>query len=193
MRSRGLKALVFVGILVQGGCTAIDSPNPASPYYAYPPGWVMRLNQTLQIPPGSATVRLQFGRIVPSNGVQDAYPFCIVEVNTVSAQAQMLQPGRFEVTQVTRSVSDITAAASPWVNPDYMKVSSGGDGGSPSFLYFITTFRLRDADQPDIRSMRCAWNQMAPGNQSLMRHLTLDEIRQALGDWITLIPPRETL
>ena len=41
--------------------------------------------------------------------------------------------------------------------------------------------------------MRCAWNQMAPVNRMLMRHLTLDEIRWALGDWMSLIPPKETL
>ena len=41
--------------------------------------------------------------------------------------------------------------------------------------------------------MRCAWNQMAPGNRALMRHLTLDEIRWALGEWIDLIPPKESL
>jgi hypothetical protein len=41
--------------------------------------------------------------------------------------------------------------------------------------------------------MRCAWNQMAPGNRGLMRHLTLNEIHSALGDWMTLIPPQEAL
>jgi len=52
---------------------------------------------------------------------------------------------------------------------------------------------LRDGSQQNIRSLRCAWDQMAPGNRSLMRHLTLDEIRSALGDWMTLIPPKESL
>ena len=33
---------------------------------------------------------------------------------------------------------------------------------------------------------------MAPGNRALMRHLTLDEIRSALGDWMILIPPKES-
>jgi hypothetical protein len=60
------------------------------------------------------------------------------------------------------------------------------DEGDPSFLYFITEFRLRDPQQPNLRSLRCAWNQMAPGNRALMRHLTLDEIRSALGDWMQL-------
>jgi hypothetical protein len=67
------------------------------------------------------------------------------------------------------------------------------DDGSPSFLYFITEFRLRAADQPDVRSLRCAWDQMAPGNRGLMRHLTLEEMRGALGGWVSLIPPVERL
>jgi hypothetical protein len=67
------------------------------------------------------------------------------------------------------------------------------DDDNPTFLYFITEFRLRDAAQPDLRGMTCAWNQMAPGNQGLMRHLTLGEIQSALGDWITLISPKERI
>ena len=67
------------------------------------------------------------------------------------------------------------------------------DDGDPTFLYYKTEFRLRDAAQPNLRGMTCAWNQMAPGNRPLMRHLTLDEIRGALGDWMSLIPPKATL
>jgi len=91
--------------------------------------------------------------------------------------------------QVSRSVSGITAAASPLIHPGFMKTGFGGGHDDPSFLYFITLFRLHNAAQPDVRSLRCAWDQMAPGKRSLMRHLTLDEMRQALGDWITLLPP----
>ncbi len=190
MRISVMKTLMLAGMLFLGACSGLSSPNPDSPYYAYPPGWVMQLNRPLPIEPGSATVRLQFGQIVPYNGVQDAYPFCIVEVNTVSgASAQILQPGRFEVLKVTRSVSEISASAAPHAQPGFLKV--GAD--LPSFLYFITTFQLRPPQQSDIRNMRCAWNQMAPGNRGLMRDLTLDEMRQALGDWISLMPPRESL
>jgi hypothetical protein len=189
MRNGGMKALVLVGLVALGGCGSLSSPNPASPYYAYPPGWAVQLNRVLPIDPGAATVRLQYGRIVPRNGVQEQDPFCIMEVNTLSNEVQLLQPGRFEVVQVTRSMSDITAAAkSPLIKARYVY-----DDGDPSFLYFITEFRLRDAAQPDVRSLRCAWNQMAPGNRALMRHLTLDEIRSALGDWITLVQPAEHL
>lgn len=180
MKTLGIGLLVLLG-----GCASLESPDPASPYYAYSPGWVAQLNQPLQIEPGAATVRLQYGRIVARNSVQEQDPFCVVELNTVSKEAQTLQPGRFEVWRVTRSVNPITAAAAS----TFVKVAHSDSDGSPTFLYYITDFRLRDPAQPELRGMRCAWNQMAPGNRALMRHLTLGEIRGALGGWMTLIPP----
>ncbi|HET9463541.1 MAG TPA: hypothetical protein VFO43_06210 [Thiobacillus sp.] len=174
-------------ILLLGGCAGLESPDPASPYYAYSTGWTVQLNRPLTIPPDAATVRLQYGRIVPRNSVQEHDPFCVVELNTVRAEAQTLQPGRFEVRRVTRSVNPIAAA----VKSPLIKARHADDDGDPSFLYFITEFRLRDANQPNLRSMRCAWNQMAPGSRALMRHLTLGEIQSALGDWMRLIAPDE--
>lgn len=180
-----MKAIGIGLALLLGGCAGLGSPDPASPYYVYSSGWTAQLNRPLTIEPGDATVRLQYGRIVPRNGVQELDPFCVVELNTVSAGPQTLQPGRFEVWRVTRSVSHIAAAPSLFVG-----VAIGGDDGGPSFLYYMTEFRLRDAAQPDLRGMTCVWDQMAPGNRPLMRHLTLDEIQSALGDWMQLIPPK---
>ncbi len=171
---------VWLGLaLILSGCAGLQSSDPASPYYAYSTGWGVELHQPLTIPADAATVRLQYGRIVPRNGVQDADPFCVVELNTVRDTPQTLAPGRFEIVQVMRTVSPLAAAASP-----FRRVSLGNDG-EPSFLYFITEFQLRDPTQPDLRSMHCAWNQMAPGNRALMRHLSLAEIQDALGQWMT--------
>lgn len=184
-----MKTFALLGLVLLGGCAGLESPDPASPYYAYTSGWVVQLNRPLTIEPDAATVRLQYGRIVPRNSVQEHDPFCVVELETVRTEPQTLQPGRFEVWRVSRSVSPITVMAkSPLMRARYIE-----DDGNPSFLYFITEFRLRDPAQPALRGMRCAWNQMAPGNRALMRHLTLNEIRWALGDWMTLIPPKEML
>lgn len=176
-------------VLLLGGCAGLESPDPASPYYAYSSGWTVQLNRPLTIPPDAATVRLQYGRIVPRNSVQEHDPFCVVELDTVRPGSQTLQPGRFEVWRVTRSVNPIAVARSS----PYIQTGLVLDDDNPTFLYFITEFRLRDAAQPDLRGMTCAWNQMAPGNQGLMRHLTLGEIQSALGDWMTLIPPKERI
>ena len=184
-----MKAIGIGLLLLLGGCASLESPNPASPYYAYTPGWSVQLHRPLTIPAGAATVRLQYGRIVPRNSVQEQDPFCVVELNTVSDAPQILQPGRFEVLRVTRNVSSILAgqASSPFMKARYVF------DDSPTFLYYITEFRLRDAAQPNLRSMTCAWNQMAPGHYPMMRHLKLDEIEGALGGWMSLIPPKATL
>ncbi|MDP1862441.1 MAG: hypothetical protein Q8K52_00865 [Thiobacillus sp.] len=183
-----MKTVLIGLVLLLGGCRSLDSPNPVSPYYAYTTGWVVRLDQPLTIPPDAATVRLQYGEIVPRNSVQEHDAYCVVELNTVSSDPQILKPGQFNVWRVTRSVETLAATPSPFIKAGYVQDDSG-----PSFLYYKTEFHLRDPAQPNLRSMTCAWDQMAPGNRTFMRHLTLNEIRSALGNWITLIPPRETL
>lgn len=184
-----MKTFTLLGIFLLGGCAGLQSSDPASPHYAYTTGWVVQLDRPLTIPADAATVRLQYGRVVPRNSVQEHDPFCVVELETVRGEPQTLQPGRFEVWQVTRSISPVSAAAPSFL----LKANHVFDDGAPTFLYYITEFRLRDPAQPNLRGMRCAWNQMAPGNRGLMRHLTLGEIGIALGDWMQLIPPKALL
>lgn len=184
-----MKAIWIGLVLALGGCGGLTSSDPASPHYAYTAGWTIALQRPLTIPPGAATVRLQHGRIVPRNSVQEHDPFCVVELDTVRDEPQTLQPGRFEVWRVTRSVNPIAVE----VKSPLLRAGLLDDDGDPSFLYYITEFRLRDPNQPNLRGMRCAWNQMAPANRMLMRHLTLDEMQGALGGWMALIPPEAGL
>lgn len=182
-----MRVFALPGLVFLAGCGSLQSTDPASPYYTYSTGWTVQLERPLTIPAAAATVRLQYGRIVPRNSVQEHDPFCIVELETVRDTAQTLHPGRFEVRRVTRRVDPVSAAAlTPFVSTRLID-----DDGDPTFLYFVTEFRLRDPVQPALRGMRCAWNQMAPGNRYLMRHLTVAEIRSALGGWMTLAPPGE--
>jgi hypothetical protein len=88
-----------------------------------------------------------------------------------------VQPGEFAITSISRSVE--TIAGMP-VLPRYALRVSFGDDNSPTHIYYKTTFRLRDAHQP-VRALTCMSNQNAPGNANFMRHLTLAEIREALG------------
>jgi hypothetical protein len=175
-------------LLGLAACVNPASYGPDSPYYAYPAGGRFVLNQALAVEPGSATVRLQFGRVVPRNGVQELQPYCIFEVNTVREQRQPIHPDTFDIVGVRRSVSTIgslPAQAGPIPVAFGGGIGLGGrvgfdDSGSPSHIYYKTEFFLRSAQQPDVRAMTCQSNQMAPGNP-IMRHLTVDEIRQALG------------
>jgi hypothetical protein len=156
----------------------------------------LQLHENLQIPPDSASVRLQYGRIVARNAVQEQDPFCVFEVEQVSTQPQTVTPGRFRIAHLIRSIESFAGMPvlpNAWPGAMNRRVSLGGDD-SPTHIYYKTTFRLAPETPqdpaPQVRSLSCMSNQNAPGNAALMRHLTLAEIRAALGGWFSLIPPQ---
>lgn len=183
-----MKSLAIALAALLAGCSSLAPTDPASPYYAYSTGWTVELRRPLTIEPGAATARLQYGGVVPRNGVQRHDPHCVVELNTVSDGPQVLQPGRFEVLRVIRSTNDFFVEAEFFLRTVRLVEDDG-----PVSMFFITEFRLRDPAQPALRSMTCAWDQLAPGNLPMMRHLSLGEIESALGDWMRFIPPQGKL
>ncbi len=56
---------------------------------------------TLTIPPESATLRLQYGKPVTRNAVQEYDPFCVFEINTVSDSPQTVRPDTLQVTRIS--------------------------------------------------------------------------------------------
>ena len=180
------------------GCGHTREYPPESPYYAYPGGARLSLNQAIEIPPDAATVRLQYGHPVARNGVHEEDPHCIFELDTVSAAAQRVEPDSLRITGIQRRVQ--TFAGMPvWPyqfgfeqrrhhRPGLQRVGFDDDAG-PSHIYYLTEFRLHSDRQPQIRALTCLHNQMMPG-VPFMRHVTLPEIRQALGTYFTLEPAR---
>ena len=168
----------LLALLSLGGC----AHAPSDPVAGFSYGRLI-LNEPLTIPPDAATVRLQYGRVVPFNGVQEQDPFCVFELDTVAEREQAVRPGRFTITRVGRSIETFAGMpAFPYFSR--FRVGFGGDDGGPTHIYFKTIFRLHDDAQP-VRALTCMSNQMAPGNP-IMRHLTLEEIRRALGGFMTL-------
>lgn len=165
--------LLFTALAWLGGCATSAEPPSA------PEAGRLTLRQALAIPPGAATVRLQYGKIVAFNAVQEHDPFCVFEIETVAPGEQRVNPAGYAITRIVRSVETIAGAPAP--RP--VRVAFNDDGG-PSHIYFKTTFRLRDP-VGQARALTCMSNQFAPGIP-IMRHLTAAEIRQALGDFITL-------
>lgn len=147
-------------------------------------GWTLTLNRPLAIGPGEASARLQYGRVVPRNGVQETDPYCILDIDTVSDQAREVAPERLTVTAIRlREESFGGMPVFPW---HAMGRGLGRDHG-PSQIYFITQFTLRSAQQTGIRQLACQSDQGAAG-VGIPRHLTGAEIRQALGEYFTLSP-----
>ncbi len=177
-----------IATMTLSACQNPGAYGPDSPWYRYPAGVSMILLKPLDIPPGEATVRLQFGRTVPRNGVQEQEPFCVLELTTVRPETQHVEPDTFAVTGVERSISSIAAADLPAF--PLMRTGFSGDD-SPTFIYFKTTFHLHSARQPQVDRMTCMANQNAAGNAGSMRHLTLAEMRQAVARYFRIDLPAQ--
>lgn len=173
------RALLLSLALLAGLTACANTPGTTSPSLGS-----LQLRETLNIEPDAATVRLQYGRIVARNAVQEQDAFCVFELDTVRPETQIVQPGEFRIVAVSRSVETFAGMPVFPFSLQTRRVSFGDDNG-PTNIYYKTTFRLQDAQQP-VRALTCMSDQNAPGNANFMRHLTLPEIRAALGSWFTL-------
>jgi hypothetical protein len=186
MNSLNKLLLYFTAMLALTACGGTAQYGQDSPYYRYPPGVTLVLNQPLDIPPDAATVRLQYGGTVARNSVQEQDPFCVFELTTVRPNAQRVEPDTFDVVDVNNSISTIAKAPAP-ASP-FLHVGLGGMDSRPSFLYYKTAFRLHSARQPHVMAMTCMSNQLLSGDPAF-RYLTLGEIRQALGGLFRVVIP----
>jgi len=173
--------ILLLSLAVLSGCASPARYSADSPHYGYPGGGQFTLHQPLEIEANAATARLQFGKVVARNAVQEEEPHCIFEINTVLDRPQRIEPDTFEISGVRRSITTFSGMPPLF---GAMRVGFDRDGG-PSHIYYKTEFSLRSARQPDMRAMTCQSNQMAPGI-AIMRHLTVAEIRQALGKVFSL-------
>jgi hypothetical protein len=172
-------------LFVLAGCGTTGQYGVDSPYYHYPDGVRLTLNQPLEITPDSATVRLQYGQVVARNGVHEQDPYCIFELSTVAEGPQRVKSDEFSVTRVRRSTS--TIARSEILQTGLIRVSMGSDSSGPTNYYYKTEFFLHSDSQPNVLLMTCQSNQ---NYTPLKRYLTVAEIRQALGTIFTLSLPR---
>ena len=174
-------APALLALVLLSGCA--NTPDPLT---RAGQGRVL-LHERLTIPPNAATVRLQSGQVVAFNAVQEHDPFCVFELDTVAPGPQTLNPGSFAITRVVRSIESFAGMpVFPAVRT--LRVGLGDADGGPSHIYYKTRFQL-DGGGQGARALTCMSNQMAPGIP-IMRHLTLAEMRQALGGILSLELPR---
>ena len=139
------------------------------------------LNQALTIQPGTARVAMQGGRVMSGNDINRYHPYCRLEVQKVAEVPQTVNPGEFVIRRAYQESNTVQAGG--------LRYTAGRVGfydGSPSFLIFRTVFVLA-SQQPQVRWMVCEqWGDVVMG-----RNLTLQEIRNALGEIVTLSLPSE--
>lgn len=158
-----------MGVLL-GACQWPTTPDTRSPYYTVPVGSIVDLRQPVAIPSDKVGIYIQGGQRI-SGQLQAYAPYCRLEVNTLSDTGRTIAPDRFTVTRVRHEVSYVEAARAV--------VPVQQDGGSPPAEIYATLLYLHSDKQPDVRRLRCAHYQYPP---VFARHLSIDEIRTALGD-----------
>jgi hypothetical protein len=174
--------LVLFSALLLWGCDTPRNYGPESPYYSFSLESRLVLNQELAIPANWATVRLQAGRVVAFGHVQEQEPHCIVEVDSVREEPQRILPDTFMIIGVQRSISELASA------PGFFVRTAFANDNRPTQMFFKTTFILRSDKQPGVMRMVCQSDQYAAGI-GIPRHLTVSEIRKALGNILTLELP----
>ena len=165
-------------------CQSNANAPITSPYFEVPIGSRLVLNQALEIAPTSATLRFQFGKIVSRFDSQDFEPACVFESNIVAQTAQRIEPDTFDIIRVRRGNSSVSAHAPSRAGLMMVSTRFIGDGGSRQF--YKTEFFLRSKKQPQILAMTCQHAREAGSTAAELRPLTVAEIQQALGGYVTL-------
>lgn len=165
--------------LLLSACQTTGPLDEKSPYYILPSGSRLLLKQELTIPAHSAGVLLQGGRVVSGKEVNQYHPHCRLEVNDVRETTQFVAADEFLVRRAHQEDQMVAT-------PALMKAGLRKAGATPSFHIFRTILKLESPRQPQVRWLTCQqWSEPGIG-----RHVTIREIRQALGEIISLqLPP----
>ena len=163
--------------LLLGACQATGPLDENSPFDVLPSGSRLVLKQELTIPAHTAGVLLQGGRVVSGQDVNQYHPHCRLEVHDVRETAQTVATDEFVVRRARQESQ--TVARSGLMKAEFRKP------GGISFYVFRTILDLRSERQPQVRWLTCQqWADPALG-----QHVTIREMRAALGEIITIQIP----
>jgi hypothetical protein len=179
-------ASIGLSLVLLGGCQGTPVRDVDSPRFKVPPGSEVVLHRPVQTDPGSARAYIQFGRPVSFAETRQRYPRCLFFLDTVSEPPQTIEPDEFEVVE-TRQLRRVCS-----LPRDRLLASVGfgfgfGLGADDSDENFATHMQLRSKRQPEVRELIC---EILTTTSDVMRdHLTVSEIRQTLGEVVTLRLP----
>ena len=168
--------LALLLIITASACQGIQSRDEHSPYYQPGPGSLLILNTAVEIPPNQASIYLQYGKVVREKDIQVREANCKFEVRDVLPVAQTIQNDTFVIQRVQLQ--------NQFVAYDRVIVASAMEAqfGSPVAEVYTTTYYLKSEKQPQVLYLTCQhWEVVGDGN-----HLSIEEIRQALGVMMTL-------
>ncbi len=143
-------------------------------------GWQLILNQDIRIPEQSAGIYLQNGKVKSESEIDLYYPNCRLEVRDLHNKPQTIKADTFIVYRVNWIEEDVLLHSNLYAASGIIQVSS------PTADDYITTLDIRSEQQSNVTRLICRHWEDPTG---FAEHLTLRQIRSALGEIFTLTPP----
>jgi hypothetical protein len=129
------------------------------------------LKQDFPIRPDRSNEYIQDGEIRPYETITEYYPHCKLELREIADIERIIKPETFNVTRIYRQEEFA----------GFRKMMLAGDGDSGQIMSTTYLF-LQSEKQPDIFRLSC----MRLDESFYARHVTINEMRDTLGDLMTL-------
>lgn len=176
--TRNVSNLVCMTALI-AACTTGPVDRETSPDYHIPAGTTLVLHDPLTIPANLAAVFIQDGQVKLYRNIDKYYPHCKFEVYTIKPEDRTIRPDTFVIQRSTMEES-VQNRQSRFQYASLASLYFGGDG--PVFIEMNRLMYLQSELQPDVFRLTCKIWATAPN----YNQLTLNQVRHALGDLISL-------
>jgi len=177
-----LNRVFFVGLMLSvSACSINDIKDEDSVFYAVPVGSTLVLNQQLNIRGDQVAVYLQNGELMQYDEVNFYLPNCKFEIYTMSEQPRTVQADIFEIIKVEDDIESSSLQKSTRLAALDNALTFAMLDRSYMFNY-ATLMYLNSEKQKDVYRITCQhWEDVMDD-----RHLTIKQMRQAMGDVFTL-------
>ena len=174
---------VFFIVLIAGlsACSQNAVKDENSVFYAVPVGSLLVLNQDVTIAGDQVAIYVQNGELMSDAEVNKYYPNCKFEVYKISEKPRTVLADTFEIIKVVDDIESSSLQKSTELAALNKILSFGMLDRSYVFNY-ATLMYLNSEKQNDVYRLTCQhWEDVMDD-----RHLTISQMRGAMGDVFTL-------
>jgi hypothetical protein len=179
MTARSFSSFLILFATLLAGCQSWSQPNPNSSFFRPPAGSTLTLTRPITIPADKLAVYVQDGTLERDAQINHYRPYCKFELRTRAPDARQVEPDTFTIERTRQDI--------PLAMRDSNLVPVGMDGDGMKYFIYETILDLRSTRQPEVSRLTCTQWQYPP----FMQHVTINEMRQALGDLFRLRLPGE--
>ena len=177
-----MKKILLLNIaLLLTACQSILIEKDGS-YVAAKTHGSIEITRSLRVSPNSARAYLQQGKVI-SNSQLNLYDIdCEIEINTVSEQAQLIEPGVFNILSINSDESPIVMLKPLMVASLQLAFASDSPVDIKRFYHFKLSAQDSNS-KSQVRAMICRGVQDNPSEAILP---TFEQMQQATGEYIQL-------